>query len=433
MVSYRTLSLVVLTIAGSLLLAVSWSGKDSVQTVLTSLTGQKNQWTTEERRIIGSLWLGSRPPPPPSLTNAVADDPAAARFGQRLFFDPRLSSNGGVSCSTCHQPDRLFTDGLKSSVGVAQGSRNAMSVIGSAYSPWLFWDGRKDSLWSQALAPLESQVEHGGSRTQFVRLMAEDQSYRREYEQLFGPLPDVSDLPDSAGPVDDPKLRESWEAMTDSQRDAVTRAFTNMGKALEAYQRRLQHGPSRFDDYAAALLQGTETEALLTDKERAGLKLFIGEAQCTSCHNGPLFTNNEFHNTAVLSAPGELPSKGRSDAVDNVNSDPTNCLSAHSDDQNHLCVELRFMRTGDELIGAHRTPSLRNVADTAPYMHAGQMDSLRAVLDQYNQAPDALVGHNEAKPLNLSRNEIEALEAFLRTLSGPIAIDSAWLLSPEPG
>ena len=392
--------------------------------------GDAGVWSDEERRIIASLRLASLPPPPPSPSNRVADDPAAARLGQRLFFDTRLSGNGTISCATCHQPERLFTDGLTVSQGLGRTDRNAMSLLGTAYSPWLFWDGRKDSLWSQALAPLESAVEHGGSRVQFVRLLAEDPEYRSAYKALFGELPDTTGLPPAAGPVDDPTLRAAWQALSTPVRTAVDRAFTNLGKALEAYQRLLRYGPSRFDAFAEALQAGTDHQSLFSAEEAAGLKLFIGEAQCINCHNGPLFTNNEFHNTAVLSAPARLPSKGRSAATSLVLADPTNCLGPFSDDPDRSCPELRFMKTGDELIGAHRTPSLRNVTETAPYMHAGQQPTLSAVLEQYNEAPEAMIGHNEAKPLGLSGRQLAAVEAFLGTLSGPIATEAAWLTPP---
>jgi cytochrome c peroxidase len=94
------------------------------------------------------------------------------------------------------------------------------------------------------------------------------------------------------------------------------------------------------------------------------------------------------------------------------------------------CAELRFARTGDDLIGAHKTPSLRNVAITAPYMHAGQMVSLTDIIEQYDRAPLAMVGHNEAKSLNLSRKEKKQLEIFLHTLTGPLATLPEWLAAP---
>jgi len=366
-------------------------------------------WTPAEIELLQSLWIGSLPPVPADPSNAVADDPRAARLGQRLFFDPRLSANGEVACATCHQPEHLFTDGLDVAIGVARGDRHTMGLVGVAYSPWLFWDGRKDSLWSQALGPLENPIEHGGNRLQFAELLAADNQYRAGYEALFGDFPEL--------PNED---------------RVITEVFVNMGKAIAAYQRLLLPGESRFDRYVQALLgnHAAQMESTLNEDEVAGLRLFIGNAQCVNCHNGPLFTNNEFHNTAVLPATGKLPSMGRVGAVREARADPFNCLGYFNDDPDADCAELRFARTGDELIGAHKTPSLRNVALTPPYMHAGQMNSLMEIIDQYDRAPLALVGHNEAKQLDLSRNERKQLEAFLHTLNGPLATSPEWLAAP---
>ncbi len=366
-------------------------------------------WTEAEFELLRSLWIGSLPPLPAGQSNAVADNPRAARFGQQLFFDTRLSANGEVACATCHQPERLFTDGLDVAQGIARGARHTMGLAGVAYSPWMFWDGRKDSVWSQALGPLESPIEHGGNRTQFVNLLASDDHYRTEYAALFGDLPKL--------PAQDP---------------AIAEVFANMGKAIAAYERLLLPGESRFDRYVQLLLERDEQhmDSVLSVDEVAGLRLFIGEAQCINCHNGPLFTNNEFHNTAVLPATGKLPSMGRVAAVREARADPFNCLGHFSDDPLANCAELRFARTGNDLIGAHKTPSLRNVALTAPYMHAGQMNSLAEIIDQYDRAPPALIGHNEAKTLNLSRNERRQLETFLHTLSAPLATSPEWLVAP---
>ncbi|NNE36723.1 MAG: hypothetical protein HKN08_00335, partial [Gammaproteobacteria bacterium] len=107
-----------------------------------------HQWTNDELAILESLSLDSLPPLPPQPSNAVADNPAAAKFGHQLFFDTRLSSNGEVSCGSCHKPEFKFTDRLPRAQGVGVTPRKTMTIIGMAYAPWLFWDGRKDSLWS---------------------------------------------------------------------------------------------------------------------------------------------------------------------------------------------------------------------------------------------------------------------------------------------
>jgi cytochrome c peroxidase len=359
-------------------------------------------WTDAEISVLRSLSLASLPELRPDPSNAVADNRDAAAFGERLFFDPRLSANGGISCSTCHQPVRHFTDGLPKGQAIGTSKRNTPSIVGSAYSPWLYWDGRRDSQWAQALSPLEDPDEHGSSRLEVVAVVAGDEAYRASYEALFGEFGNIS----GEDPV------------------ALNTVFANVGKAIAAFERTLLPAASRFDDYVAALVDGDakQQETLLSDDEVRGLRLFIGKANCTQCHNGPLFTNNEFHNTGVLSSPGELPDKGRVIGVREVLADPFNCLGEYSDDPKRQCAELRFVRTGPELIGAVRTPSLRNVEMTSPYMHKGQIATLEEVLRHYNEAPDAMIGHNEAKPLELGTGELRQLEAFLKTLTAADAV-----------
>ncbi|MGI9235825.1 MAG: cytochrome-c peroxidase [Woeseiaceae bacterium] len=379
-------------------------------------------WTDRELGVLQSLALTALPPLPADPGNAVADNPSAREFGESLFFDPRLSANGGISCATCHQPIRHFTDGLPKGQAIGTSKRNTPSILGTAYSPWLYWDGRRDSLWAQALSPLEDPNEQGGNRIQVLRVIANDESYRQQYESLFEPLPEFNDterFPIATGAVTEPGWQAAWMAMSEEDRWAVNSAFANVGKAIAAFERGLMLEESRFDRYVAALIADDLTAtAALSDDEIRGLRLFIGEANCTQCHNGPLFTNNEFHNTGVISSEGELPDKGRVAGVREVLANPFNCLGEFSDDPEQLCDELRFVRTGPELIGAVRTPSLRNVEFTAPYMHKGQVATLSEVLAHYNEAPDAMIGHNEAKPLALTRRELRQLEAFLKTLGG---------------
>ena len=395
-------------------------------------------WSEAEIGTLRSLWIGSLPPLPPDPSNAVADDPRAAQLGRRFFFDTRFSANGEVSCATCHEPDRVFTDGLARAEAIGTTLRSAPTIVGIAYSPWFFWDGRRDSQWSQALGPMESPDEHGGTRTQYAHVIDEDQSYRAEYEAIFGPLPDFSDrarFPETAGPIDDlEEARVAWEAMTPEDREAVTQVYVNMGKAIAAYERLLMPGPSRFDTYVQALLEGKiETvQNTLTPEEVAGLVLFIGRGNCIRCHNGPLFTNNGFHNVGVPTAEGLPLDLGRISGVQEVISSDLNCLGPYSDAGPDDCAELRFVKSlGQELPGAFKVPTLRNVAETAPYMHSGQFASLDEVLNHYNQSQPGPIGHNELTPLNFSEGELAQLEAFLGSLSGPLATDPELLAPPQ--
>jgi cytochrome c peroxidase len=393
-----------------------------------------HDWTAEEIETLRSLWIGSLPPLPADPSNQYADDPQAAALGHQLFFDTRLSSNGLVACATCHIPDLMFTDGRTLSVGVGLMDRKSMTIVGTAYSPWQFWDGRADSQWAQALGPMESAVEHGGTRAQYAHLI--DRYYRTDYEAIFGPLPDLSDLtrfPESAGPVQDPEARAAWEAMRPEDRETVSRIYANMGKAIAAYERLILPGPSRFDAYVEALLEGDveEIDQALTANEVAGLRLFIGEANCIQCHNGPLFTNNSFHNTGVPPRSDTPPDLGRQLGVQRVLEDEFNCLGPYSDAEPEDCAELRFLvASGDELAGAFKPPTLRNVAQTAPYMHAGQFGDLFSVVRHYRHAPEAAVGHTELEPLPFMGPSLMNLEAFLHSLSGPLATPEEWLEAP---
>jgi cytochrome c peroxidase len=370
--------------------------------------GAPPPWTEGEIEMLRALWIGSLPDLPPDVSNAVADDPRAAELGHQLFFSTGLSSSNAISCATCHRPELRFTDGLEKGHGMGVSKRNTRSIVASAYSPWQYWDGRRDSQWAQALTPIEDPAEHGGSREHAADFVATTQGLRSQYESIFGAMPDLAD---SA---------------------AVDTVFANIGKAIAAYERLLMPGPSRFDRYVEAVIAGDRQlqEAIFSRDEVDGLRLFIGAARCTQCHNGPLFTNHEFHNTGVISFPGEVPDKGRAAGLRELRADPFNCLGKFSDAGTRGCAELVFARNGPELLGAFRTPSLRNLENTEPYMHKGQMRSLAEVLQHYNAALPAMIGHNEATPLGFSSRELRQLEAFLQSLAAPLGTAEKWLRPP---
>ena len=358
---------------------------------LAQAHGLENHLRDVEQLSLDALGAAPRDP-----SNRWADDRAAAVLGQRFFFDARFSADGKVSCASCHDPRRQFQDGLALGKGVGTTDRRTMPIAGVAHSPFLFWDGRKDSLWAQALGPLESAVEHGGNRTQYARVVATH--YARDYERVFGAAPKLGTP------------------------DEVTRVFVNIGKAIAAYERQIGFAPSRFDRFASQWKRtGTMPTDILDAKERAGLALFLGKANCAQCHNGPLFTNNEFHNTGVPARRGLPEDRGRFVAVAAVRADEFNCRSRWSDAKPAECAELDFLPAAAEShIRAYKVPSLRNVAERAPYMHAGQLKTMKDVLDHYNRAPRAPAGHTELKPLGLTKAELEQIEAFLRTLSGGV-------------
>jgi cytochrome c peroxidase len=370
----------------------------------------------EERRIVASLSLDRLPPAPDDPSNRFDTSRAAAAFGATLFFDTDLSANGAIACSTCHDPDRQFQDGLPLAQGIGTTDRRTMPLAGVAWSPWQFWDGRRDSLWSQALAPLEDAREHGADRTMLVQRVAS--KYRGRYESIFGPLPPLDRLPANAGPRADAAGRAAWDAIEPARRDDIDAVFANLGKAIAAFERSIPPPLTRFDSFARAIENGNEPEgdAAFSDLELEGLRLFIGKAQCVNCHNGPRFTDDHFHNTGVPAVPGLPEDLGRARAIAELDADPFNCLG-RSSDAGGACDELSFMlREGDELVRAFKTPSLRGVAQRPPYMHSGQIATLEDVIDHYSHAPAAAAGTSELAGMVFTDRGRAALIAFLKTL-----------------
>jgi len=389
--------------------------------LLVALVGlaacQPEEFTEAERATIASLSLSSLPPLGPDTTNRVADDAEAAAFGATLFFEQRLSRDGTVACATCHLVDRQFQDDRPRSVGLAMTNRRAMPIAGVARAPFLFWDGRKDSLWAQALGPLEDAREHGGTRAAYAHFIAG--TFADRYERIFGPLPDLASVPASASPLGSEAEQAAWAAMPDEKKHEIDTVFANLGKAIAAFERTIVHEPTRFDRFADAVVAGRTPEgnAALTEQEVYGLRLFIGRANCVTCHNGPRFTDDHFHNTGVPPVDGLPEDRGRADGAKKVRDDPFNCFGAHRDGGEEACGELRFMvPEGEELERAFKTPSLRGAAARPPYMHSGQIATLEDVLDHYVRAPASVSGHSELKPLKLSDKERAALIAFLGTL-----------------
>ena len=386
--------------------------------LVAALAGRRDRWSAEERETLKSLSLASLGPLPADPSNRFADDARAAALGERLFSDQRLSGNGKVSCATCHIASRDFQDGTPLAHGVGTTGRRTMPIAGTAHGAWFFWDGRTDSQWSQALGPLESAVEHGGTRTQYARALSAH--YRKEYEEVFGALPNLDGLPAQAGPVADTAWHAAWSRIPAARQDDISRVYANIGKAIAAFERKIGFTPTRFDRYVDAELTGRahDSTSSFSEDEIAGLKLFVGKASCVNCHNGARFTDDHFHNTGVpASSLVSAVDSGRAVGVRQALAAEFACTGKYSDAKPDDCAELRFVTTeGEELVRAYKTPSLRGVADRAPYMHAGQIGSLPEVIDHYDRAPKSPAGHSELKPLKLSAREKRQIEAFLRTL-----------------
>lgn len=302
-------------------------------------------------------------------------------LGKRLFFDARLSADGKTRCSSCHQPEKAFSDGLRVSQGTGgrTGTRNAPSLINVAFASHLFWDGRRDKLEVQALDPFINPNEHGiVSINALVEKIRTDETYRDAFVSAFG---------QAEAPISPERIR----------------------LAIAAYLRTLVAGNSPFDRY----LYGGDTNALPPMAVR-GLALFRGRAGCAECHiietRDATFNDGKFHSLGVgmediRSRLAELTTRAMRQATS----------LDHTVLQDKELAELgRFLVTRDPRdIGKFKTPSLRNVALTAPYMHNGGV----ATLEEAVEREIYYRGLTANRPLIVTPEEREALVAFLRSLT----------------
>ena len=398
--------------------------------------------TAAESELIRSLCLDESAfaTPPPSPGNKHADDLRAAELGRKLFFDKRMSANGEVACATCHDPRKFFTDGLDRAQGIGKTPRSAPTIVGGPWLPFVFWDGRKDSLWSQALGPIEADIEHGFSRTGVAHHLKTH--YKSEYEAIFGPLPTLQDkarFPSHARPVDDDSghaHNKAWAAMSAADQLAINTVFANFGKAVEAYERKILPRAAPFDAFACSVKSGAAPKhPKVSDAAIRGLRAFIGPAGCVNCHNGPMLTDEGFHNLGLPGVPGVSGvDVGRTLGAGKVKADPFSCGGTFSDAED--CDELTYLNPRfEDFVGAFKTPTLRNVATTAPYMHAGQLKTLPDVLKHYKELPGkARIGHRDLVLRQIDPDvSAEDIIAFLKTLTGPLRSEREdhWLKGPQ--
>ncbi len=380
--------------------------------------------------LLSSLSIDALGPMPADPSNRVSREKRAVALGQKLFFDKALSRDGTVACASCHAPERFFTDGKARAVGLEQTGRNSPTLVGSGHGKWFTWDGRRDSMWAQALTPIESAVEMGSTRLEAVRYVLGHAQYGPAYEALFGAAPALvrdAALPTRAGPFADPAAKAAWAALGRETQTAVSTAYANIGKTIDAFQRELSPTPSRFDRYVRTLVKQGEgaADAVLTADERAGLKLFIDDSrtQCLRCHNGPLFTNFGFHNADTGSVTPPNYDLGRSIGIRAARIDPFNCEGPFSDASRPACKELRFadtVHTGGRMRGAFKVPTLRNVGATGPYMHDGRFASLEQVLAHYREPTPPETSRHELARTRLTDQEAGQIIAFLHTLTSDV-------------
>lgn len=362
-----------------------------------SLAASVQRLSPNEVRTV--LTMSPLQPPPGDETNAVLRNTAAVSLGRALFFDQGLSRSRTVSCATCHQPSRAWADGQPVSRGLDRGRRNTPSLLNTAHHRWWLWDGSAATVWQQAVRPLEHDAEMGSSRRHVLEYISADSAYRRLYFKAFGHRISLDD-------------------------DSRDREFANVGKALAAFVATIHGDCSRFDMFVAGLRERDDAlQSSLSVPELQGLRLFIGKARCISCHNGPLFSDREFHDIRLpqlaTSAGEDL---GRYSGIDRLRGDEFGPQGRFSDaPEGSEAERIRSTLASSVTAGQFRTPSLRNVAVTAPYMHNGSFRSLRDVVDHYSDLSNAnLLNHHEdglLTPLGLSTEEREQLVAFMSSLT----------------
>jgi len=343
--------------------------------------------TANEDKLLGL-------PPVPTPANNL-QSPAKIELGDKLFHDKRFSIDGTVSCANCHNDQLAFTDGLPVSVGHhgLTGTRNAPTVLNSAYSPRQFWDGREPDLEGQSKQPLVNPVEHGlPNHEPVLQIVRTDSYYQTAFQSVFG----VS---------------------------AAKVTIDHVAKAIASFERTLVAGNSPFDRY---YFKG-QTDAL-TEAQQRGFQLFIGQGRCVSCHtieqDHALFSDGRFHNIGIginqiqqdvpRLASAFLEAKSKGGEVD---------VMVLTDKKSS---ELGRFAVTDELsqIGAFKTPTLRNIALTAPYMHDGSLKTLKEVMDHYNNGGATKPGDHVndflsggIRPLNLIDSQLDDLVEFMNALT----------------
>jgi cytochrome c peroxidase len=313
-------------------------------------------------------------------------------LGKQLYFDARVSKDGTVSCATCHNPEKGWTDNLPGSIGIKgqKGSRSAPTVLNTIYGLGMFWDGRAPSLEGQAQGPVQNKIEMGDqSYKEIIERLRTIPGYRDQFKKVFG---------------------------TDVTLDG-------MAKAVAAFERTVLTGNSPYDRYD----QGDSPESLkvLSDSAKRGMVLFglrlrqddefkpgvtLKKANCTSCHAGANFSDEQFHN-----------------------------LGVGWDEKSHMFADLgRFVIApiggkNDSDIGSFKTPTVRDVTRTAPYMHDGSEKTLEEVVEYYNKGGNRNPHlDRDMKPLNLSAQEKADLVEFMKALAGEETQVALPTLPPGP-
>lgn len=330
--------------------------------------------------IVRILTHGSWPPPlQRDPSNRVSGKLEAASFGEHLFFSARLSNSGGMLCASCHEPWRAYADGRDRGQGSVRLDRNTPSVVDVRFNRWFGWDGANDNLWAQSIRPILDPREMGSSAAEVAALIRGDRDLAELYRVAFGAAPPAND----------------------------EQVLVDAGKALAAYQETLVSGRTPFDEFRDALARkDIDTASRYPRDAQRGLQIFIGKGSCAGCHSGPTFSDGLFHRTGVVSIlENGQPDAGRQLAVRKLSVSRYNLLGPYNDDPaRSTAAGTRAAATEQGTAGAFRTPGLRSVALTAPYMHDGSQPTLCDVVARH-PAP------------GLTSDEMDDLVAFLRSLT----------------
>jgi cytochrome c peroxidase len=320
-------------------------------------------------------------------SNRVSGKREAVELGERLFFDTRLSASGAFSCSTCHVPERNWTDNQTRGSAAAAVERNTPTLMNIRLGRWFGWDGGSDSLWSQNIRPILDVRELGATPRHVADLMRKDEQLSCRYRKVFGSAPSATD-------------------------DELV--LVDVAKALAAFEETLDSPPTPFDQFRNALERGERFPPWrYSDAARRGLKIFIGKGGCDRCHSGPNFSDGEFHDNG-FSALSARKDPGRVEGAKRVRESRFNLLGPYSDDPSRSTADgTRGATPGQAGERAFKVPTLRHLLLTAPYGHHGEVERIADVVRHYSENG----GPGELKPLNLTAREQTDVVVFLESVS----------------
>lgn len=355
----------------------------------------ENPTLTESEKALLQAFSPWPPAIPADPGNEYSGLQWAETLGEKLFSDPALSADQSVSCASCHQSKHGLTDGKAlPDNGAKPHVRNTQGLLNVGYQRWFGWDGGADSLWAASLRPILSEIEMASS--------IEGLAFRLRNSVYLTESLRQNNI--DIGVLNDEEL------------------IVTIAKFIAAYIRTLVSGETNFDQYVASLLTGNANQTSYPESAQRGMKIFFGEGNCFVCHFGPNFSNGEFHDIGrpFFTDVGRVD-PGRFAGIKRVKNDPYN-LSGRF---NGTKVETEILKTNtvkssQANFGQWRTPSLRNLLPTGPYMHDGSLKTLRDVIDYYAEIdPARLHSKGEAilKPFQWSEQEREDLVEFLKTMS----------------